>query len=164
MYTYKIIPFCFTVPKNVVWLKKQVNSSTAPLSKSLTQASSKMKSLKQWGISTFKCTKQAIAEQMGSPPRSVDPELEASVEALRESKRQYTQLLNVAKALLNHFYCVVHTQRLLGETFLKLVPVSPEIEEDLKQSSKIQRSAASNGEIFLGWHFYICVFQLSHFC
>ncbi|XP_041359045.1 arfaptin-2-like isoform X2 [Gigantopelta aegis] len=135
---------------NVIWLKKQGPDNRASLSKSLTQATSKMRSIKHWGINTFKCTKQMIAEQMHNSPRTIDPEIKASIETLREKQSRYLQLLNVARALKNHFYCVIQTQRLLGETLMGLVQDTPELEEELTHNSKTQILVANNGDTFLG--------------
>ena len=53
--------------------------------------------------------------------KTVDLELEAQIEALRDTQRKYANILRLARALTNHFYHVVQTQRALcknGETLL----------------------------------------------
>ncbi|UYV64125.1 ARFIP1 [Cordylochernes scorpioides] len=49
---------------------------------------SKIDSLKQWSISAYKCTRQILQEKLGKGSRTVDAELEARIEALRETQRK----------------------------------------------------------------------------
>uniref|UniRef100_A0A665V4Q2 Arfaptin-2-like n=1 Tax=Echeneis naucrates TaxID=173247 RepID=A0A665V4Q2_ECHNA len=84
----------------------------------------KLETMKKWGLNTYKCTKQMISERFGRGSRTVDLELEAQIEVLRDTKRKYENVLRLARALTNHFYNMVQTQHALGDTFrqLKLIP------------------------------------------
>lgn len=75
----------------------------------------------------FQCTKQMISERFGRGSRTVDLELEAQIEVLRDTKRKYENVLRLAKALTNHFYNMVQTQHALGDTFADLSQKSPEL-------------------------------------
>lgn len=68
-----------------------------------------------------------ISERFGRGSRTVDLELEAQIEVLRDTKRKYETVLRLAKALTNHFYNMVQTQHALGDTFADLSQKSPEL-------------------------------------
>lgn len=68
-----------------------------------------------------------ISERFGRGSRTVDLELEAQIELLRDTKRKYENVLRLAKALTNHFYNMVQTQHALGDTFADLSQKSPEL-------------------------------------
>ena len=68
-----------------------------------------------------------ISERFGRGSRTVDLELEAQIEVLRDTKRKYESVLRLARALTNHFYNMVQTQHALGDTFADLSQKSPEL-------------------------------------
>lgn len=73
----------------------------------------KIEHLKNWSISTYKCTKQFISEKLGKSTRTVDTELESQIELLRDMQRKYLNILRLSRALSSHFQHVVITQVLL---------------------------------------------------
>lgn len=68
-----------------------------------------------------------ISERFGRGSRTVDLELEAQIELLRDTKRKYGSVLRLARALTNHFYNMVQTQHALGDAFADLSQKSPEL-------------------------------------
>lgn len=112
--------------------------------------SSKMESIKSWSISTYKCTKQLLSEKLGKSSRTVDAELEAQIESLRDTQRKYSQILRLARALSSHFYHVVQTQQQLGDAFADLAQKSPELQEEFIYNAETQRTLTKNGETLLG--------------
>ncbi|XP_050693680.1 arfaptin-2-like isoform X6 [Eriocheir sinensis] len=112
--------------------------------------SSKMETIKTWSISTYKCTKQLLSEKLGKSSRTVDAELEAQIEALRDTQRKYSQILRLARALSSHFYHVVQTQQQLGDAFADLAQKSPELQEEFIYNAETQRTLTKNGETLLG--------------
>ena len=70
----------------------------------------KLESLKNWTISTYKVSRQSIYEKLGKTSRTVDTELEAQIESLRDTQRKYANILRLARALTSHFYHVVQVQ------------------------------------------------------
>ena len=68
-----------------------------------------------------------LSERFGRGSRTVDLELEAQIEVLRDTKRKYENVLRLARALTNHFYNMVQTQHALGDTFADLSQKSPEL-------------------------------------
>ncbi|XP_072432759.1 arfaptin-2-like isoform X2 [Chiloscyllium punctatum] len=113
-------------------------------------AGEKFDIVKKWGINTYKCTKQLISERFGRGSRTVDLELEAQIELLRDTKRKYENVLRLARALTNHFYNLVQTQRALGESFSDLSQKSPELQEEFGHNADTQKLLCKNGETLLG--------------
>uniref|UniRef100_A0A8C5R6U0 ARF interacting protein 2 n=1 Tax=Leptobrachium leishanense TaxID=445787 RepID=A0A8C5R6U0_9ANUR len=106
--------------------------------------------MKKWGINTYKCTKQLISERFGRGSRTVDLELETQIEQLRDTKRKYEGVLQLARALTAHFYNLVQTQRALGDAFSDLSQKSPELQEEFGYNAETQKLLCKNGETLLG--------------
>ncbi|NWQ84699.1 ARFP1 protein, partial [Columbina picui] len=96
------------------------------------------------------CTKQLISERFGRGSRTVDLELETQIELLRETKRKYECVLQLARALTNHFYSLVQTQHALGDAFADLSQKSPELQEEFGYNAETQKLLCKNGETLLG--------------
>jgi len=111
---------------------------------------SKIDTIRQWSISTYKCTKQIISEKLGKTSRTVDSELETQIEILRETQNKYCSILRLARALASHFFHVVQTQQQLGEVFADLAQKSPELQEEFLYNAETQRTLCKNGESLLG--------------
>lgn len=129
-------------------------SPSSPLQNGDTQtmrsAHSKIESIRNWSISTYKCTKQLMYEKLGKTSRTVDSELESQIDLLRETQRKYCNILRLSRALSSHFYHVVQTQHQLGEAFSDLAQKSPELQEEFLYNSETQRNLTKNGETLLG--------------
>lgn len=110
---------------------------------------SKIETIKNWSISTYKCTKQLMFEKLGKSSRTVDTELESQIEQLRDTQRKYSNILRLSRALASHFYHVVQTQHALGEAFSDLAQKSPELQEEFLYNSETQRNLTKNGETLL---------------
>ncbi|NXG71478.1 ARFP2 protein, partial [Baryphthengus martii] len=106
--------------------------------------------VKKWGINTYKCTKQLISERFGRGSRTVDLELETQIELLRETKRKYECVLQLARGLTHHFYSLVQTQHALGDAFADLSQKSPELQEEFGYNAETQKLLCKNGETLLG--------------
>jgi hypothetical protein len=85
-----------------------LNSNSSSEVRSATVA--KIEHLKNWSISTYKCTKQMISEKLGKSSRTVDTELESQIDLLRDVQRKYLNILRLSRALSSHFHHVVSTQ------------------------------------------------------
>ncbi|XP_046404625.1 arfaptin-2 [Ischnura elegans] len=119
-------------------------------------AQSRMESLRNWGISTYKCTRQMVFEKLGKTARTVDAELEAQIELVRDTQRKYANVLRLSRALTSHFYHVVQTQHALGESFSELAQKSPELREEFVWNAEAQRRLTRNGETLLhALHFFV---------
>ncbi|XP_050985803.1 arfaptin-2a isoform X4 [Labeo rohita] len=110
----------------------------------------KFDSVKKWSINTYKCTKQMFSERFGRGTKTVDMELEAQIDVLRETKMKYERILRLARELTNHFYNMVQTQQALGDTFADLSQKSPELQDEFGYNAETQRLLCKNGETLLG--------------
>ena len=79
-----------------------------PSSRSAPQSptQSKLDSLRAWSFNTYKFTRQLLSERLGRGTRTVDAELEAQIELLRDTQLKYCNILRLARALTAHFYQV----------------------------------------------------------
>ncbi|XP_050314402.1 arfaptin-2 [Anthonomus grandis grandis] len=116
----------------------------------LLKTSSRIENLKNWSISTYKCTKQLMFEKLGKSSRTHDAELESQIDQLRETQKKYLNVLRLTRLLTNHFYHVVQTQHILGDAFSDLAQKSPELQEEFLYNSETQRNLTKNGETLLG--------------
>ncbi|XP_040006246.1 arfaptin-2b isoform X3 [Xiphias gladius] len=128
------------------------SSSSSMTAEEITRgvAVEKLETMKKWGLNTYKCTKQMISERFGRGSRTVDLELEAQIEVLRDTKRKYENVLRLARALTNHFYNMVQTQHALGDTFADLSQKSPELRDEFGYNAETQKLLCKNGETLLG--------------
>lgn len=115
----------------------------------LRTGASKIDTIKNWSISTYKCTRQIMLEKLGKSQRTVDSELEAQIEQLRETQRKYLSILRLTRAFSSHFHHVVVTQHALAEAFSDLAQKSPELQEEFTCNSETQRNLTKNGELLL---------------
>ncbi|CAF1021864.1 unnamed protein product [Adineta steineri] len=106
--------------------------------------------LKQWGLSTYKCTKQTLYEKLGKTIRTVDVELESQIEQLRETKRRYENVLALARSYANHFSNLLNTQRALSDTFLDLKHKSFHLCDEYGYNADTQNLLVRHGEILMG--------------
>lgn len=112
-------------------------------------AHSKLEHIKAWSVNTYKCTKQLLSEKLGKSSRTVDLELEAQIEVLRDTQRKYSNILRLARALMNNFTQVVQTQRALGEAFSEQAQRSVELQDEFTYNCETQRALVKNGETLL---------------
>ncbi|TKS80795.1 Arfaptin-2 ADP-ribosylation factor-interacting protein 2 [Collichthys lucidus] len=124
------------------------SNSTEEVSRGV--AVEKLDSVKKWGINTYKCTKQMFSERFGRGSRTVDLELEAQIDVLRDTKSKYENILRLATALISHFQSMVQTQQALGDTFTDLSQKSPELQDEFGYNAETQKLLCKNGEALLG--------------
>uniref|UniRef100_A0A182TWQ7 AH domain-containing protein n=1 Tax=Anopheles melas TaxID=34690 RepID=A0A182TWQ7_9DIPT len=111
--------------------------------------SSKLDTFRNWSITTYKCTKQIMLEKLGKSTRTVDLELEAQIDQLKETQKKYLSILRLSRAFTSHFYNCMQTQSLLSETFADLAQKSPELQEEFMRNAETQRILTKNGELLL---------------
>ena len=51
--------------------------------------------IKDWGLKTYRCTKQIYNERTGKSSKTVDFQLEQKIEKVKETKSRYTKLLGM---------------------------------------------------------------------
>ncbi|XP_029464700.1 arfaptin-1 isoform X4 [Rhinatrema bivittatum] len=113
-------------------------------------AMEKLELVRRWSLNTYKCTRQLISEKLGRGSRTVDLELEAQIEILRDNKKKYENILKLAQTLSSQLYQMVQTQRLLGDAFADLSLKSLELHEEFGYNADTQKLLAKNGETLLG--------------
>ncbi|CAM4493936.1 hypothetical protein PO909_015137 [Leuciscus waleckii] len=110
----------------------------------------KLELVRKWSINTYKCTKQILSEKLGRGSRTVDLELEAQIEVLRENKRKYEHVVKLAQTLCTQLAQMLQTQRQLGDAFADLSLKTPELHEEFGYNAETQKLLAKNGETLLG--------------
>ncbi|XP_063776607.1 arfaptin-1 isoform X3 [Pseudophryne corroboree] len=110
----------------------------------------KFELVRRWSLNTYKCTRQIISEKLGRGSRTVDLELEAQIEILRDNKKKYEYILKLAQTLSAQLYLMVQTQRQLGDAFADLSLKSLELHEEFGYNADTQKLLAKNGETLLG--------------
>uniref|UniRef100_A0A3Q2Q5Q8 ADP-ribosylation factor interacting protein 1 (arfaptin 1) n=1 Tax=Fundulus heteroclitus TaxID=8078 RepID=A0A3Q2Q5Q8_FUNHE len=112
-------------------------------------AMEKLDLVRKWSINTYKCTRQILSEKLGRGSKTVDLELEAQIELLRENKRKYQNVIKLAQALANQLSQIMQTQRQLGDAFADLSLKSPELHEEFGYNADTQKLLSKNGETLL---------------
>ncbi|XP_044156277.1 arfaptin-1 isoform X1 [Bufo gargarizans] len=110
----------------------------------------KLELVRRWSLNTYKCTRQILSEKLGRGSRTVDLELEAQIEILRDNKKKYEYILKLAQTLSSQLYQMVQTQRQLGDAFADLSLKSLELHEEFGYNADTQKLLAKNGETLLG--------------
>ncbi|XP_023813946.1 arfaptin-1 isoform X2 [Oryzias latipes] len=129
----------------------QPNSGPVVLSDDLKNpAMEKLDLVRKWSINTYKCTRQILSEKLGRGSRTVDLELEAQIELLRDNKRKYQNVIKLTQTLANQLSQIIQTQRQLGDAFADLSLKSPELHEEFGYNADTQKLLSKNGETLLG--------------
>ncbi|XP_031158146.1 arfaptin-1 isoform X1 [Sander lucioperca] len=120
-------------------------------------AMEKLDLVRKWSINTYKCTRQILSEKLGRGSRTVDLELEAQIDVLRDNKRKYQNVIKLAQTLASQLSQIMQTQRQLGDAFADLSLKSPELHEEFGYNADTQKLLSKNGETLLGAiNFFIC--------
>ncbi|KAM4585197.1 arfaptin-1 isoform 1-T2 [Odontesthes bonariensis] len=112
-------------------------------------AMEKLDLVRKWSINTYKCTRQILSEKLGRGSKTVDLELEAQIELLRDNKRKYQNVIKLAQTLANQLSQIMQTQRQLGDAFADLSLKSPELHEEFGYNADTQKLLSKNGETLL---------------
>ncbi|XP_040003359.1 arfaptin-1 isoform X2 [Xiphias gladius] len=132
-------------------MKAQPKSGAVVLSDDLKNpAMEKLDLVRKWSINAYKCTRQILSEKLGRGSRTVDLELEAQIEVLRDNKRKYQNVIKLAQTLAGQLSQVMQTQRQLGDVFADLSLKSPELHEEFGYNADTQKLLSKNGETLLG--------------
>uniref|UniRef100_A0A3Q1H5R5 ADP-ribosylation factor interacting protein 1 (arfaptin 1) n=2 Tax=Acanthochromis polyacanthus TaxID=80966 RepID=A0A3Q1H5R5_9TELE len=132
-------------------MRAQPQSGAVVLSDDLKNpAMEKLDLVRKWSINTYKCTRQILSEKLGRGSRTVDLELEAQIEVLRDNKRKYQNVIKLAQTLASQLSQIMQTQRQLGDAFADLSLKSPELHEEFSYNADTQKLLSKNGETLLG--------------
>ncbi|XP_040041647.2 arfaptin-1 isoform X3 [Gasterosteus aculeatus] len=126
------------------------NSGAVVLSDDLkSPAMEKLDLVRKWSINTYKCTRQILSEKLGRGSRTVDVELEAQIEVLRDNKRKYQHVIKLAQTLSGQLSQIMLTQKQLGDAFADLSLKSPQLHEEFGYNAETQKLLSKNGETLL---------------
>ncbi|XP_028306689.1 arfaptin-1 isoform X2 [Gouania willdenowi] len=132
-------------------MNDQLKSGAVVLSDDLKNpAMEKLELVRKWSINTYKCTRQILSEKLGRGSRTVDLELEAQIEILRDNKKKYQNVIRLAQTLANQLSQIMLTQRQLGDAFADLSLKSPELHEEFGYNADTQKLLSKNGDTLLG--------------
>uniref|UniRef100_A0A8C6ME23 ADP-ribosylation factor interacting protein 1 (arfaptin 1) n=1 Tax=Nothobranchius furzeri TaxID=105023 RepID=A0A8C6ME23_NOTFU len=112
-------------------------------------AMEKLDLVRKWSINTYKCTRQILSEKLGRGSRTVDLELEAQIDLLRDNKRKYQNVIKLAQMLATQLSLIMQTQRQLGDAFADLSLKSPELHEEFGYNAETQKLLSKNGDTLL---------------
>ncbi|XP_061575216.1 arfaptin-1 isoform X2 [Cololabis saira] len=131
-------------------MKVQPQSGAVVLSDDLKNpAMEKLDLVRKWSINTYKCTRQILSEKLGRGSRTVDLELEAQIELLRDNKKKYQNVIKLAQTLASQLSQIMQTQRQLGDAFADLSLKSPELHEEFGYNADTQKLLSKNGDTLL---------------
>ena len=106
-------------------------------------------SIKDWSITHIKMTRQVLSEQFGRATKTVDPDLEARVSAIRDTQKKYNDLTSLMGQLRFHMESVLNTQTSLAEHFGFLSVRCPELHTEFTFNSITQKRLVHNGKKLL---------------
>jgi len=113
---------------------------------------SPLESLHSWSSSALIVAQQYVGEHLGRRNRTVsDPETSAHVAALREQRRQFVHLLQLATSLATQLEHVMRTQRCLGDALSELSQSGGDVPlgEQFSSSSDTLKLVSKNGDTLL---------------
>ena len=90
-----------------------------------------------------------MSEKLGKTQRTIDPELEATIDHLRDLKKKYENILSLSSSLSTYFSNIVNTQRQLGDSFADLAQKSPELIEEFNANAQTQRNLARHADTLI---------------
>lgn len=110
------------------------------------QTSEKLQRVRKWSISTYKCTRQALAEKLGRGSRTVDLDLEPRLELLKDDRQRYENVTKLAQTLANQLAQFSVTQKSLGEAFGELSIKTPTLNVEFGLNASAQTFLSKSGE------------------
>lgn len=110
------------------------------------RSSSKGAQLKEWGSHQIKVTKQVVSEKLGRGTKTVDPQLDARIESLRDIQRKYSRMIALATQFETHFLAVVETQKSMAEHLAYMSVRNPELHSQFHFNSEAQKQLTRSGE------------------
>ncbi|XP_029986043.1 arfaptin-1-like isoform X1 [Sphaeramia orbicularis] len=109
-------------------------------------ASEKLERVRKWSVSTYKCTRQALAEKLGRGSRTVDLDLEPRLELLTDDRRRYDDITKLAQTLANQLAQFTVTQKTLGDAFTELSMKTPTLHLEFAVNADAQKFLSKSGQ------------------
>ena len=105
--------------------------------------------LREWSVTTYKCTRQILSERFGRGSKTIDTQLDFQVQQLRDIQHKYADIIRLARQLSAQLFTVFQTHRALGDAFGEQSARSSELHDEFKYNSDTQRLLFKNGETLL---------------
>ncbi|CAG2183148.1 unnamed protein product, partial [Oppiella nova] len=113
-----------------------------------------MDQLKEWSLTTYKCTKQLVNEKLGKCQRTVDMDLEADIERLRETQHKYSLILKMTRDMSSQYQTIITQQISLYECLNELAMKESKTHNGLNDGQTVDSSTnSSNNVLNLGSDF-----------
>jgi len=93
--------------------------------------------LKDWGLKTYRCTKQMYNERTGKGTRTVDFQLDEKIQKIKNTKARYTRLLELTSALSGQLQTIKGTHKAMSEVFNDLTRQQPELMGELSVNGSV---------------------------
>lgn len=120
------------------------DSAGGPPAMSVTE---KLLDFKRWSVTQLKCTRQYIAEQVGTGTRTTDTKLSDRLKVLMAQRDKYNALLKLALKLCAQVRDIKATQRDFAGILGSFTARVEELGTELEVNAKTQRQLARNGDI-----------------
>jgi len=101
-------------------------------------------------MKTLRRTRQSFAEKFGHGSKTVDLQLDARIERLRDIQQRYTVVLQLINSFAAHFNSVISCHQALGAEFSNLAQKMPELRDEFENNAETQVVLHKNGETLLG--------------
>ncbi|XP_054153046.1 arfaptin-2-like [Oppia nitens] len=113
-----------------------------------------MDQIKEWSLTTYKCTKQLVNEKLGKCQRTVDIDLEADIERLRETQHKYSLILKMTRDMSSQYQTIIGQQISLYECLNELAMKESKTNNGLNDDNTVDNGVNnSNNSLNLGTDF-----------
>ncbi|XP_039858739.1 arfaptin-1-like [Simochromis diagramma] len=109
-------------------------------------ASEKFRRVRNWSITKYKYTRQALSEKLGRGSRTVDLDLEPRLELLKDDRQRYENMTSLAQTLASQLSQLTVTQKNLGDAFTELSVKTPTLHLEFGINADAQRFLSKSGE------------------
>ncbi|XP_062301271.1 arfaptin-1-like [Scomber scombrus] len=109
-------------------------------------ASEKLQRVRKWSINTYKYTRQALSERLGRGSRTVDLDLEARLDLLKDDRQRYDNVTKLTQTMANQLAQLTVTQKTLGDTFSELGVKTPMLNTEFGMNAEAHRFLSKSGE------------------
>jgi len=100
--------------------------------------------IKEWSLTTYKCTKQLVNEKLGKCQRTVDMSLETDIDRLRETQHKYNLILKMTKDMSSQYSIIIGQQISLYECLNELAMRETKSSTNMNDNNSNDSSMANN--------------------
>ncbi|CAG5108603.1 Oidioi.mRNA.OKI2018_I69.chr1.g3871.t2.cds [Oikopleura dioica] len=105
--------------------------------------------LKDWGLKTYRCTKQMYNERTGKGTRTVDFQLDEKIQKIKNTKARYTRLLELTSSLAAQLTAIKGTHKAMSEVFNDLTRQQPELMGELSVNGSVYHHITDQGDTLI---------------